>query len=76
MMDLLSPHLDELERPWHNGGKNSILFYFEKKQKVSNKTKRGENNNYQLKRGKIKLCNKKERKDKGQHKIKGIKEKV
>ena len=30
MMDLLSPHLDELERPWHNGGKKSILLHEEK----------------------------------------------
>ena len=33
MMDLLSPQLDELERPQHNGGKMSDLFYFIKRAK-------------------------------------------
>ena len=52
MMDLLSPHLDELERPQHNGGKKSDLFYFIKRAKgrrenqtfpAKNKRKRNKN---------------------------------
>ena len=30
MMDLLSPHLDELERPHHNGCKTLKLFWKER----------------------------------------------